>query len=97
MTEVKIIRTIANQLIIGKVSDLGDHYKVETPYNMIPHNDGITLFPYDKELVGKDIEHLEIYKNSSIYCTEPGHNIKTQYLQIISGIETEPKKELILG
>lgn len=96
MNEVKLIRTIANQLIIGKVNLNGEYYVIETPYTLVPEMDGIKLYPFDSELIGKELEFAEVHKSSTLYATEPGTDIKNAYLQSISGIETEPKKQLII-
>ena len=101
MNEVKIIRTLHNQLIIGKVVQDKftklDYIVVQEPYNVVPGQDGIELYPMDKEIVQADIEEIELYKSNLIYSTKPGQDLANTYLKAISGIETEPEKTLILG
>ena len=95
--EVKFIRTLHNQLIIGKVTDSQDTITVRQPYNIIPSAAGLELTPLDFELVGKEIEEITLSKSQLMYFTDPSLDLKTSYLKVISGIETEVKKELILG
>ena len=93
--EVKIIRTLHNQLIIGKVSQSGNYLKVQSPYNVVPGVDGINLFEMDKEIVGKSIDEISLCVDQLIYFTQPGEELRNAYLQAISGIETQEKKLII--
>lgn len=96
MPEVKFIRTVHNQLIIGKVLEFQTTIFVEMPYSIMPTQSGLDFQPLDKEMVGVEIEKITLYKESLLYFVEPSQEIKNAYLSAISGIEVEPKNPLIL-
>ncbi len=93
---VKFIRTLHNQLIIGKVQEFKDTIVVSKPYNVQPTHEGIQIHPMDQEIVGVEIEEIILYKSNLMYFIVPSQDLSATYLTSISGIETEPKKELIL-
>ena len=95
-SSVKFVRTLHNQLIIGKVLELNDTIDVVSPYSVQPTPQGLDLQPLDKDILGKEIKEITLYKSNLIYIADPGQELKNTYLSAISGIELDDKK-LILG
>ncbi len=85
-TEVKLTRTLHNQLIIGKTDEADQNITIHNPYNVMPGVDGINLFKMDFEIVGKEIKEITLPKSILMYCTEPSQELINTYLKDISGI-----------
>jgi len=92
---IKLIRTIANQLIIGEVSENEKTLIIQQPYDVIPNVDGIKMFPLDSAIIGKELEFAEIHKSNTIYVVEPAETLKDAYINALSPIEN-PTKQLII-
>ena len=92
---IKLIRTIANQLIIGKVIENEKTVIIQEPYDVFPTQEGIKMFPLDSAIIGKDLEFAEIYKLNTIYVVEPAETLKNAYIEALSPIEN-PTKQLII-
>ncbi len=87
--EIKILKTIANQIMIGEVLETTNTFKIYKPYNIIPTQEGLQLFPFDAEIIGKELEQTEIYKSNLIYCTEPGKAVHYDYLNALEYFKTD--------
>ncbi len=94
--QVKFIRTLHNQLIIGKVQDETDTIKIVNPYNVVPGVEGMEIYPMDKELVGREIPEIELYKTNLMYFTKPSAELESTYLSTVSGITVEAKPDIII-
>ena len=96
-SDILIIRTISNLMIIGYGTKFENTTIIEKPYNVIPAMDGLQLYPLDAELIGKEIPQMEIHNSNTIYITEPGDNLIESYKKATSSIELGQEKKLILG
>jgi hypothetical protein len=78
-------------MIIGfKGKGTKDKIVIDTPFAVIPLQEGIKLYPLDLELIGKPIETLELQKSAVLYNTEPSDVLKKEYIRILKG---EPRSE----
>lgn len=97
---IKVVRTISNQIIIGDVTDTGNRYIVNIPYYIMPTQQGLQFLPMDAEILGTELPFAELSKDTTIYCTKPGVEISQAYENAISGKGTpaieQEDKQLIL-
>lgn len=84
---IKIIRTNTNLYIVGEVQREGSKLIVKKPYDLFPTAEGISIFPMDKQILGKDIEEIVIDIDNIIYSEEPSEKIVKAYQEARSGIE----------
>jgi hypothetical protein len=96
-TSVKLTKLITNQYIIGKTTEENMGITIYEPYMLIPDPNGIQIFPYDEAIIGVKLEEITIGIDTTIYSTKVNQELQNTYLQAISGIEVEPKKEILLG
>ena len=95
---IKIIRTISNLIIIGEVIETEGKVTINKPFTVQPAQDGLQLFPTDAEIVGKEIESMEVPRSIVMYVAEPGDTIKDYYLSAVQGIQLEEgPQEILLG
>jgi len=92
---VKLTRTNVNLYVIGKTTHSGNITTIEKPYEIIMGMEGIQMIPFDKHLLGKDLDYVTINNKDVLYSEEPAEDLRNLYLESISGIEV-PKQELIL-
>jgi hypothetical protein len=87
--EVKIVRTMANTLVIGEVQRVAqgtqEGYRIDTPFNVIPMKEGIKLYPMDIELVGKQIESVVFTDDKIYYVTDPSKVLIDEYTRLKNG------------
>ncbi len=95
-SKTQITKLITNALIIGKTYQSGNIIHIEKPYACYPTPEGLQMQPFDKEILGKDLDIISIDNKNVVYSTEPSQDIINTYLKAISGIETEVAKTLIL-
>lgn len=93
--EVKFIRTLHNQLIIGSVIEKEDTIIILQPYNVIPGVEGMQISQMDLEIVGEEIKEITLYKTSLIYFTKPGKELRASYLEATTGISVS-KPDIII-
>lgn len=93
---VQITRLITNQLIIGKTTTSSTSFTIESPYEVIPTQEGVQLIPLDEHILGKKIQLINIAINNTIYSNECSQELTNSYLSTISGIELESDKKLII-
>lgn len=98
--DIQILRTIANQIIIGTVTYKGDTVIINLPYNIMPTQEGLQLYPMDAEIIGKELEYAEIDKQNTIYITTPGEQLIKSYKKALKGLGDtgiQEDEKLILG
>jgi len=87
--EIKIIRTLFNQLIIGKTTETSHLIKIIKPYSIQLDAEGIMMYPLDQEIIGKEIEKISLDKSNLMYWTNPGEKLTEHYIKATTGIETK--------
>lgn len=94
---VQLTRTITNQLIIGETSLSNDNILITKPYVVVPTQDGLQLFPYDAEIIGKELELIQLNNQNIIYSTEPNPDLVNAYVtaSTAGNIEVEEKQLII--
>ena len=93
--KTRILRTIANQIIIGNITESSDKYIIEVPYVVIPTQEGIQIYPFDAEIIGEDLDVMEVAKINVLYCTTAGEALQNAYTTATTGIEL-PTNQLII-
>ena len=94
MKEVKLVRTLHNQLIIGRVTETSHIVTILNPYTVMPTGDGLEMYPLDLAIVGKDIEKITLDKSALLYWVIPGIELVDSYIKARTGIDL--KKEIII-
>jgi len=89
MKNIKITRTLMNQLIIGETTETSHLVKIHKPYNVALTVDSIELYPFDKEIIQTDIEDITLSKENLMYWTQPGESLINAYIQARTGLQTE--------
>ena len=84
--KIKLIRTLFNQLIIGKTTETSHLVHITKPYYVSIQENGLELTPLDAELIGKEIQDIKLAKENLMYHTEPGEELTNAYIKAITGI-----------
>lgn len=92
---IRILRTIANQIIIGDTFIDNKTVSIKEPYDVIPTPNGIQLFPLDQDIIGVPLKETRIYKTNLLYITEPGVELTQAYENALNPL-VEPQEKLIL-
>ena len=96
LKEVQLTRLITNQLIIGKTYQSGNIVTIEEPYECIPTAEDVQIIPFDKHILGKDLDYVQVYNTNTIYSSLVSDDLRNTYLTTISGIVDQPSKKLVL-
>ena len=89
---IKITRTMNNSLIIGETGNINNGVVISKPFALIPMEEGLRLIPLDIDLIGNQIESLNLSNDKIMYSTEPSKVISDEYLKLLNG-ETETETE----
>ncbi len=80
---IKVTRTMFNQFLIGNTE--GD--VINKPYSLVPTVEGIQLVPLDLEIVGVEIDKIELTKDKIMYVTNPSKELRDAYIKATTKIE----------
>ena len=92
----KVTRLTNGAIIIGKTHQIKDKITIADPYTIIPTEEGLQMFPFDKDILGVTLKEMKLDDVQTMYSEKPSQELSTTYLTHLSGIELEPQKELIL-
>ena len=53
-----MVRTFANQLILGKTQDTKTTVTIYKPFSVYTDPSGVQIFPLDKDIIGVEIEKI---------------------------------------
>ncbi len=91
----KVTRLMNGAIIIGKTYKSKNTIVILDPYTVLPTQEGLQMYPFDKDLLGVDLKEMVIDTNQTMYSEEPSTELSTTYLTNLSGIEI-PTSDLIL-
>ncbi len=95
----KVTRLMNGAIIIGKTYQTKNATKntitILDPYTIIPTEEGLQMFPFDKDILGVDLPEMNLDTTQTMYSEEPDVELSTTYLTNLSGIEI-PTSDLIL-
>ena len=89
--KIRITRLITNTFIIGVTEKVQDHLLITKPYQVIPTADGLSMLPFDKHIVGKDIERINIPVAQVTYTEICSEELAETYNAQISPTVKAPK------
>jgi hypothetical protein len=93
---IVILRTVNNQMVIGENTLLDDERIVlSDPFALVPVKEGIRLYPFDLELIGKAIGSVKFDTHNVLYVADPSDTLKDEYIRLKNGEvnEQEPTTE----
>jgi len=90
---VDVVRTINNQMVIGKVIETSESVMVLKPYSLIPTKEGLTLIPYDIDLTGYKMEEVKFKPEHVLYVSKGSETLAKEYVRILEGKPKEPVQE----
>ncbi len=91
----KVTRLTNGAIIIGKTHQIKDKITITDPYTIIPTEEGLQMFPFDKDILGVSLKEMNLDTTQTMYSEEPEQELSTTYLTNLSGIEI-PTSDLIL-
>ena len=91
----KVTRLTNGAIIIGKTYQIKDKITIIDPYTIIPTEEGLQMFPFDKDILGVSLKEMNLDTSQTMYSEEPEQELSTTYLTNLSGIEI-PTSDLIL-
>jgi len=91
----KVTRLINGALIIGKTTQNFEKITITKPYTIIPGQQGLEMYPFDADILGHELEEMELSKEQTMYSEAPGKELTNTYIEAISGIQAEKKQEII--
>jgi ABC-type proline/glycine betaine transport system ATPase subunit len=89
---VDCLRTISNQMIVGKIIEAEDKVMVFQPFGLIPTKDGLTLIPYDIDLTGTKMEQVTFKAEHVLYTTIASEQLAAEYIRILEGKPEQPEQ-----
>ena len=93
--EIKIVRTLMNQIIIGKVTETSHLIKIKDPYNVALMVEGLEIYPMDQEIVGTKIPEISLSKENLMYWTQPSEDLINSYINATTGIEIKTSELIV--
>jgi hypothetical protein len=80
---VDVVRTINNQMIVGKTIETPEKVVVLQPYGLIPTKEGLTLIPYDIDLTGVKMDQIAFKQEHVLYTTVASEQLAAEYIRIL--------------
>ncbi len=86
---IKVTRTMNNSLIVGNTTETKGKISIDTPFAMIPMEEGIRLIPLDIDLIGVKMDSIELTTDKVMYSIKPSQLIIDEYNKLISEPEVQ--------
>ena len=94
-TKVQIIKTIKEKTLIGIGGPHKDGFRLNVPFEIIKTPEGVTITPYDVDIIDTYIPFIDFFEYE--YILEPEKSLSDFYINASETFVDEVKKRILAG
>ena len=88
---IDAVRTVNNQLVLGEVLETAQKVTIVNPISVVPTKEGLTLIPYDIDILGVKLSEVDFEKLHVLYVVHPSDQLIEEYHKVVEGVPAQPE------